>query len=929
MKKFLFVLLVLCSVQKYSQTVGVTFYYKPQMQSFNIVRIAGSFQNWSITDPNYIMTFDSTLNIYKKTVNLAPGVYQYKFVVDGNWFTDPNNPVIVDPTYQNSQIIVSDPMITYLMPIDTNTVTPTTLPHIRAIFAFNPVAEAPLLTLKINGQFITPLTAYYDSVRKILDYPLSASNISLGLNTIIAGITVGQHFATKTTKIYIESDPKFDLLTENMIYKKPNIIVYGKILSTQINSVVINVNGNNYTTMPDSNNYFTYPVTLTSDSNVVNVTVNSALGSKSKSQVLVYLPDNQPVIQLSKSINNRTISIMASATSPAGLPLTYFWTQDPNNPEQVLLQNVTSPNIQINIPAAKGEYIFKVKVTDTKGKFNLAGYVVKAESDSIRVEGLSEHPDWVDKLVLYEIYTPTYGQTQTGLKGLLEKLDHLASLGVNAVWLTPVFDGNYNGYAVRNYYSINPLLGTEDDLRLIVQRAHQKGIKILLDLVINHTWSAHPFFKNVAALKALSPFANYYLWTGTPGISNYNYYYNWVDLPNLNVNNTELANYLYNLAEYWIREFDIDGYRCDVAWGVEMRNPSFWQEMRRRLKNLKPEIFLLAESPANNIQNGTTLDIFNNKFDAAYDWDLRGFGSGAFNYLLTGSSNTTLLTNVINRSYPVNSFPLRFVENHDHARATTEFGLKQSKLAHTVVFTLSGIPLIYGGGEVGELTQLNVINWSDPNNFLPYFKKLVEIRKRYIKNDGHVFVLNNTNAAMVESYITKSDSNTILTVANFANNPSALTVNFANYISDTALYVYDLFKDTSLYVTSSQLNSLIFNIPGNEARVYSLQKNNTTDIPGNENMVYSYKLEQNYPNPFNPSTIISYNIAKSGNVKLQVYDILGREIKTLINKEQNPGNYNITWDGKDNFGYSLPSGIYLYSIISGDFILTKKMVLIK
>ena len=96
-------------------------------------------------------------------------------------------------------------------------------------------------------------------------------------------------------------------------------------------------------------------------------------------------------------------------------------------------------------------------------------------------------------------------------------------------------------------------------------------------------------------------------------------------MPNLNVNNAELENYLYNVAEYWIREFDIDGYRCDVAWGIEERNSNFWKVMRARLKNLKPEAFLLAESPADNLQEGHTLDIFNNKFDAAYDWELRGF----------------------------------------------------------------------------------------------------------------------------------------------------------------------------------------------------------------------------------------------------------------------------------------------------------------
>ncbi len=245
---------------------------------------------------------------------------------------------------------------------------------------------------------------------------------------------------------------------------------------------------------------------------------------------------------------------------------------------------------------------------------------------------------------------------------------------------------------------------------------------------------------------------------------------------------------LYNVAEYWVREFDIDGYRCDVAWGIEERNKSFWQEMRKRLKNLKPEIFLLAESPADNSFEGNTLDIFNKKFDAAYDWELRGFGTGALNSILTGTSNSSYLNTVITKSYPLNTYPLRFIENHDFLRATDEFGIKQSKLAYTVIFTINGIPLIYGGGEVGELSQLNKINWSDPNHFEPYFKKLVGIRKKYIKNDAHVIPLSNNSSGMVDSYITQSDSNNILTIANFLNNPVSISINFNNVIKDSTYF---------------------------------------------------------------------------------------------------------------------------------------------
>jgi len=203
------------SIQLFSQTVSVTFHYKPPMQSFSTVRIAGSFENWSITDPNYLMNLNSAASLYYITVNLSPGTYQYKFVVDGNYYPDPDNPIIVDPQYQNSQIVISDPMVTYLLPIDTNAVTQTTLPHIKAYFAFNnPGAVTPVITLKINGSNVPYPVGNYDSTKKILNYALTGSQVNIGSNTIIAGITVGSAFNTKTTKINVVADPNFTLLTD-------------------------------------------------------------------------------------------------------------------------------------------------------------------------------------------------------------------------------------------------------------------------------------------------------------------------------------------------------------------------------------------------------------------------------------------------------------------------------------------------------------------------------------------------------------------------------------------------------------------------------------------------------------------------------------------------------------------------------------------
>jgi len=214
--KYVFVLSVFFSIQVYSQSVPVTFHYKPSVQGFTTVRLAGSFEGWSITDPNYIMHDINSDGIYEITTKINPGTYQYKFVVDGAYFPDPDNPVFDGSQYMNSQIVVTDPMVTYLQPSDTSTYSPSTLPHLRAVFAFNPPTDAssPVFTLKINGQSISPLSAYYDTTTKTLDYPLSPGIVYVGIDTLQVGIIVQGRFSTKATKIKVAADPRFDLLTE-------------------------------------------------------------------------------------------------------------------------------------------------------------------------------------------------------------------------------------------------------------------------------------------------------------------------------------------------------------------------------------------------------------------------------------------------------------------------------------------------------------------------------------------------------------------------------------------------------------------------------------------------------------------------------------------------------------------------------------------
>jgi hypothetical protein len=417
------------------------------------------------------------------------------------------------------------------------------------------------------------------------------------------------------------------------------------------------------------------------------------------------------------------------------------------------------------------------------------------------------------------------------------------------------------------------------------------------------------------------------LWSGKPGASAYDYYYDWINLQNFNVNNAELKNYLLRVAGYWIKECDIDGYRCDVAWGIEKRNPDFWNEMKIMLKKLKPDIFLLAESPVSNYHEGSYLNINSTKFDAAYDWDFRGWSNTGLPAILNGNSSINQLNDIITASTPHNIYPLRFLENHNHPRAAALFGITKSKLGHTITFTVNGIPLIFAGGEMGEINFEP--SWTDPANVKPYFKKLIALHKDYIKNSAKVIQLVNTQPASVYSYISKSDTFTVLTAANFSSQKLAYTIDFTSpEIPEKDYKIIDLLKDTSAEMSFTRLQSNIFSLKAWESKVYLMASaGNITTIDDhllNQKKPDYYSLLQNYPNPFNTSTIIRYELPEAGNVALKVYNILGEEVITLVKGKVSAGKHEIIFNGN-----TLSGGIYFYKLIAGKFMQTKKFILLK
>ena len=710
-------------------------------------------------------------------------------------------------------------------------------------------------------------------------------------------------------------------LTPGVEYWYPTVVVHGQLSDTTIRNItfVFNDTAKVYTIY---NGYFMIPVNLKEGKNVAYVMATDSKGYKSVSKdlILSYKKDKMPTIMLDGTASKRQVTMTATASSPIGSNLAYFWAPGEGNPAVIDI-NSTSPTAVFSVPQVDGEYTIASGVMDDFGNFTFAKKIVVSSGDSVYVADDNYHAKWVDNAIFYEIYPRSFS-SQGGFQGITDKVDQIKELGVNAIWLMPIFKGpTVHGYEITDYYALEEDYGTEQQFKTMLSVLHANGIKVILDYVVNHTGVTHPFMQNVFQYKKYSPWANFYLWDGEPGNSNFKYYFDWSSLPNLNHNDSDVRKYFIEVAKYWMRNFEIDGFRCDVAWGVQERNTQFWRDWRKELKNINPQCFLEAEASSSD------LTFYDKRFDSANDWDLRNKVIGALN----GSVTLSDLHKEATRSYPAYARPFRFMENHDETRATAMFDAKRSLMTHTLMFTLNGVPLIYSGGEVGELTNRGMIKWTDPNNMKPYFKRLIEIRKSYIHNPK-VDIVNNNNPNSIYSYSSISGSNVIVTVANFKENNTTVVIDLSKtpVTLKKDMYLTDLFSGKVYKIPDTGINNVPLPIDGYQARVFYYGSDSVKVITAVNNELAnnavpgSYKLFQNYPNPFNPTSVIKYQTVKAGLVTLKVYDILGREVATLVNEVKAAGIHECIFNGS-----GLSSGVYIYQLKAGDFISAKKFTLMK
>lgn len=315
------------------------------------------------------------------------------------------------------------------------------------------------------------------------------------------------------------------------------------------------------------------------------------------------------------------------------------------------------------------------------------------------------------------------------LQGVIDKLDYIQSLGVTAIWLTPVMqnqDRGYHGYWITDFEKVDRHLGTLQTLRSLVRQAHQRGIKVLLDVVVNHTGPASPWATDPAKADWFHHGGPISDWNDQQDVENGQLF----DLPDLAQENPAVADYLIGVDETWIRSTGVDGFRLDTVRHVPK---AFWQRFARSMHQTKPGFFLMGE--AWNDDPGYIAEYQKAGLDSLVDFPRQKaiqnvFGSG------NGPSSLHDLQAEEDKVFPSSALVATFVDNHDMPRFVTAAGADgEAKLRAALAYLLTaqGIPIVYYG------TEAAMEGGADPDNrrdmtfdanpsMAAYFKELTALR---------------------------------------------------------------------------------------------------------------------------------------------------------------------------------------------------------
>ncbi|GAB3835934.1 alpha-amylase family glycosyl hydrolase [Hymenobacter jeollabukensis] len=553
---------------------------------------------------------------------------------------------------------------------------------------------------------------------------------------------------------------------------------------------------------------------------------------------------------------------------------------------------------------------------------------------------------WWNDAVFYEVFVRSFydsnGDGKGDFAGLTQKLDYLndgnpnttSDLGVTALWLMPMMESpSYHGYDVSNYKATESDYGTMAEFEAFMAAAHQRGIKVIIDLVLNHSSDQHPWFTQ-AASSATSPYRDWYRWSATnPGagwyLRNGSYYYGYFysGMPDLNWRSPGLKAAMWDVSRFWLAK-GVDGYRLDavkylVENGSTIENTpetfSVLEQFHDSVRAVNPQAFTIGEAWSSTPQ--VVPYVVNQRLDACFEFDL----SAAIVSSLSAGNAAALRTQLatVDAAYPRLQYGT-FLSNHDQNRIFGTLGndMARMKQAAALYLTMPGVPFLYYGEEVGMLgtgvdedkrkpmqwtagsnagftsgspwralnsnyAQYNVATeQADPASLLNHYKKLIGLRTAQAAlRKGYYLAVTTPTPATLLSYARVFNQEAVLMVSNLGSSAaSGTTLSMPLSTLPAGTYqVTELYSgQTAGTVTldaQGGFSSWAVSLPALGAnQTWLLRLTSTATAAKAAKAGLALEL---YPNPAAQQVQLSLRNAPAGPVQVQVYDAQGRRLRTL------------------------------------------------
>jgi 1,4-alpha-glucan branching enzyme len=565
-------------------------------------------------------------------------------------------------------------------------------------------------------------------------------------------------------------------------------------------------------------------------------------------------------------------------------------------------------------------------------------------------------------LVIYELLLRDF-IARHDYQTLRDTLDYLANLGINAIELMPIseFEGNSSwGYNPSFYFAPDKYYGTKHNLKLFIDECHRQGIAVIMDIVLNHSFGQSPLVRLYWDSENHRPAADNPWYNPVSPNPVYSWGYDF------NHESPHTQAFVDRVTAYWLTEYRMDGFRFDFTKGFTNTpgegsgyDASRIAILKRMADHIWDEVdstaYIILEHFADNNEERELAEYRRgmllwgnanyNYNEATMGYHDNGKSDFSWGYYGTRGWNVPHL--------------VTYMESHDEERLmfkNLQYGnssggyniqelgtaLNRIKLAAAFFLTLPGPKMIWQFGEVGYDVSIedpcrvcekpilwNYFREEDRNKLYRTVAALNSLRREHevFRSDATQVDLWLNHSAGIKRIRLSHTSMNVIIVGNFGVGSHAINPLFYH-----TGWWYDYFSGDSLYVTDT--GALLDLAPG-EFRIYT----DTLIEPAEPGLLalddqqvvlpMTLALSQNYPNPFNASTRIDFSVPNESRVSLVIYDLLGKEIKRLVDGTRPPGEYSVVWDGRDKHGRTVASGVYFYVLSTEDRTITKKLLVLK